>query len=136
MTGGINDLGRFPEEGQKSREDRRFYKLSDDRSIHLISGKSTPALLSVWASNDVIQFGNIKILTGGAGPQQTEWDSHPGDAVFYVLEGPITFFVKERQETFLVEQGDFMFLPEGTTYKMINFHGQSVKAVFMVAPKF
>lgn len=133
---GMNDLGKFPEAGPKSREDKVFYKLTDDHSIRLISGDRTPALLTVWASNDVIQFGNIKILTGGPGPQQTEWDSHPGDAVFYVKEGPITFFTKETQETFIVNQGDFMFIPEGTTYKMINYYGKTVKAVFMVAPKF
>lgn len=130
------DLGRFPAEGPKSREDMLFYKLTEDNAIKMISGDRTPALISVWASNDVMQFGTILVLSGGPGPQQTEWDKHPGDAVFYVLEGPMTFYCKETNETFDVEQGDFMFIPEGTTYKIINYYGKSIKAVFSIAPKF
>ncbi|MEE8886575.1 MAG: cupin domain-containing protein [Eubacteriales bacterium] len=133
---GYNDLGNFPANGPQSREEKVFYKLTDDNCIKMISGSRTPALLNVWVSNDVIQFGNIKILTGGPGPQQTEWDSHPGDAVFYIKEGPVTFLIRETKETFNVEEGDFMFIPEGSTYKMINFYGKPAKAVFMVAPRF
>lgn len=40
----------------------------------------SPVLLSVWCSNDVVQFGTITLLSGGPKPQQTEYDSHPGDA--------------------------------------------------------
>ena len=29
-----------------------------------------------------------------------------------------------------------MFLPEHTKYKIINYYGHSVKAVFMIAPEF
>lgn len=129
-------LGAFPEAGPAAREKKLFYKLTEEESIRLISGKKTPALLSVWSSNDVVQFGTIKVLSGGAGPQQTEFDRHPGDAVFYVLDGPLTFYIKERKETYDVQPGDFMFIPEGETYKIINFYGKTAKAVFMVAPKF
>ena len=132
----IDRLGAFPEEGRKAREDKIFYKLGDENSIHMISGEKTPALLSVWCSNDVIQFGTIKLLSGGPCPQQTEFDSHKGDAVFYVLKGPMTFFIKDRKETYDVESGDFMFVPEGETYKIVNYYGSTAEAVFMVAPEF
>lgn len=99
------------------------------------SGKKTPALLSVWASNDVVQFGTIKVLSGGAGPQQTEYDSHKGDAVFHVLHGPMTFYIKDRKETYDVQEGDFMFIPEGEIYKIINFYEKTIEAVFAIAPE-
>ena len=132
----LSDLGKFPADGAAAREQKVFYHLSDEKSIKMISGKKTPALLSVWASNDVVQFGTIKLLAGGAGPQQTEWDKHPGDIVFYVLKGPMTFYVKEQGDTFDVEEGDFMYIPAGMTYKIINYYGKSIEAVFSVAPEF
>lgn len=128
------DIGSWPARGPQAREDQVFYKLSEDDSIRLISGTHTPALISLWASNDVMQFGTFKLLSGGPQPQQTEWDSHKGDAVFMVLEGTATFFTRQK-ETFLVEKGDFMLVPEGTEYKIINYYGETLKLVFVVAPE-
>lgn len=136
MSGMMEDLGKFPESGPASREKKLFYKLDDEHAIKMISGEHCPVLLSVWASNDVVQFGTIKILAGGAGPQQTEYDEHPGDAVFHVLDGPMTFYIPERGETYDIEEGDFMFIPANEKYKIINYYGKAVKAVFMVAPEF
>lgn len=130
-----SQIGSFPAPGPEAREKKLFYHLTGDEGIKMISGKKTPALISLWASNDVVQFGTIKILSGGPGPQQTEYDQHPGDAVFHVLQGPMTFFVKDRVETYDVQEGDFMFLPAGETYKIINYTGHTIKAVFAIAPK-
>ena len=131
----LKDIGRFPEEGNTAREKKLFYKLSEEDSIHMISGTHTPALISLWASNDVMQFGTYKLLSGGPQPQQSEYDSHPGDAVFYVSEGTATFFLPDTKETFLVEKGDFMTIPENTQYKIINYYAGTLKMVFVVAPK-
>ena len=140
MEGTRANLGQFPMSGPEGREQKVFSRLTEEDGIKMISGEVTPALMSVWASNDVIQFGTMKLLSGGATPQQTEWDQHPGDAVFYVIDGPVTFytgeFEKETQQTFNVEVGDYMFIPEGTRYKMINFYGSTAKVLFMVAPEF
>lgn len=132
----VDDLGAFPVSGPLSRKERLFYKLTEENSIRMISGEKTPALLSVWCSNDLIQFGTIRLLSGGAGPQQTEFDTHAGDAVFYVLDSPMTFFIKDRNETYDVQPGEYMVIPEGETYKIINYYGKTTKAVFAVAPKF
>ena len=132
----LEELGRFPADGPESREKQLFYKLTEDDSIRMISGRKTPALLSMWASNDVMQFGSIRLLSVGVGPQQTEYDVHKGDAVFYILEGPMTFYLPDRQETYDVAKGDFMFIPEGERYKIINYYGHTVKAQFVVAPAF
>lgn len=136
MAGMREDLGRFPADGPQSRENALFYKLTEKDGIKMISGQKTPSLLSVWASNDVVQFGTVKLLTGGTGPWQTDFDTHNGDAVFYILDGPMTFYCPERVETYDVEEGDFMFIPEGEKYKIINYTAKPAKAVFMVAPEF
>lgn len=56
--------------------------------------------------------------------------------MFYVLEGTATFFIRDRKETYDVAKGDFMFIPENETYKIINYYGTSAKLIFAVAPKF
>ena len=132
----LERLGRFPADGPVAREAKTFYKLTEEDSIRMISGERTPALISVWASNDVMQFGTIRILSGGSGPQQTEFDTHAGDAVCYVLDGPVTFFLPDWSETYDVEAGDFMFIPEGERYKMLNYTGHTIKALFTIAPNF
>lgn len=131
----IKNIGSFPENGKLAREKKLFYKLSEEDSIRMISGTKTPALISLWASNDVMQFGTYKLLSGGPMPQQSEYDSHPGDAVFHVLEGTGTFFIPDTKETFVVEKGDFMTIPENTVYKIINYYGSTLKMVFVIAPK-
>ena len=136
MEGMRDQLGAFPAAGPESREKKLFYRLTEKDGIKMISGSEIPSLISVWCSNDVVQFGTQKILAGGPRPQQTEWDKHPGDACFWVMEGPVTFFTKESQETFNVEKGDFFFLPENTEYKIINYYGHTAKILFAIAPEF
>ena len=136
MEGTRSQLGAFPAGGPEGREKKLFYRLTEKDGIKMISGNEIPSLMSVWCSNDVVQFGTQKILAGGPRPQQTEWDKHPGDACFYVMDGPVTFFTKEDQKTFNVETGDFFFLPENTEYKIINFYGHTAKFLFMIAPEF
>ena len=135
MEGTRSDLGHFPADGPEGREMKTFYRLKEENGIKMISGDVTPALISVWCSNDVVQFGSIKVLTGGTVPQQTEWDEHNGDACFYVVDGPLTFFTGDKQ-TFNVEKGNFFFLPEHTRYKIINYYGHTGKALFAIAPEF
>ena len=137
MNGMLKDLGAYPAPGPESREKKEFYKLTEEDSIWMISGDRTPALMSVWASNDKVQFGTLKLVSGGSeGPVQTEYDAHPGTAVFYVLEGTATFLIKDRKETYDVAKGDFMFIPQNECYKIINYDGSSTKLIFAVAPEF
>ena len=132
----LSDLGKFPASGEEGREKKLFYKLTEDNSVKMISGKRTPQLISVWCSNDVVQFGSIKILSGGVGPQQTEVDSHPGDAVFYVTDGPMTFFFPDRGETMSVNAGERMYIPADEKYKIINYGAKTIRAIFAIAPDF
>ena len=140
MAATMADVGHFPVSGPEGREKQLFYEVGDCNAIRIISGDRTPALITLWVSNDVVQFGTVELMAGGNTPQQTEWDEHPGDAVFYVLEGPITFYTgnyaDDTQQTFNVDPGDYMLVPEGTRYKIINFCGHRVKAVFAIAPEF
>ena len=51
------------------------------------------------------------------------------------MDSPMTFFIKDRNETYDVQPGEYMVIPEGETYKIINYYGKTTKAVFAVAPK-
>ncbi|MDO4274571.1 MAG: cupin domain-containing protein [Eubacteriales bacterium] len=131
----MNKLGQFPADGQEARKSGKFYKLTSDTALKVVSGTKTPVLLNMFVSNDVMSVGELVIPAGGIGPRQTEFDVHDGDAVFYVKEGPLTFFFKESKEVFYIEDGDFAFIPKGYEYKVINYSGKVAKAVFVVAPK-
>lgn len=131
----IHDLGHFPAEGNAARESKAFYKVTSDTALHVVSGRNSPVLLKVFASNDVVTLGECIIPTGGIGPRQTEYDQHPGDAVFYIKSGPLTFLMPDTVETFHVQNGDFMFIPENTRYKIINYTAELGKAIFIVAPE-
>lgn len=131
----IKEIGRFPVEGPASRVNEEFVKITPETALKIVSGRKNPVLLKFAVSNDVMHLGTIEIPTGGIGPRQTEWDSHKGDAIFYVEEGPATFLTEETRETFQVEVGDFMFLPENTGYKIINYTGHMLKLVFIIAPE-
>lgn len=131
----IKDLGSFPVEGEKARESAEFYVINNESALKVISGKKSPVMLNFYTSNDVVNLGEMLIPTGGVGPRQTEFDTHPGDAVFYIKQGPLTFFLPDIGETYHVENGDFMFIPENNRYKIINYTGKLAKAIFIVAPQ-
>lgn len=131
----MNVYDKFPVSGEEAREKGQFYKITSDTAIKTVSGKKNPVLLEFRVSNDFVNLGVITIPAGGIGPRQTEYDSHKGDAVLYVEEGPITFYFPDTKKVFQVEKSEFMFIPENTVYKMINYTGKVVKAVFIVAPE-
>lgn len=134
MTMNVSSLGHFPIDGPCARETGEFTKITPETALRIVSGKNMPVLLKFFVSNDVVNFGTVEIPTGGIGPRQTECDHHNGDAIFYVEEGPATFLLTDSGEVYQVESGDFMFLPEKTNYKIINYTGHMVKTVFIIAP--
>lgn len=131
----MKKLGQFPASGEEARKQQCFYKITHENSIKVISGKKTPVLLEFFVSNDVVHVGEIIIPAGGTGPRQTEYDTHKGDALFFIVDGPLTFHLKESREVFQAESGESVFIPEGYEYKIINYTGKLTKAVFVIAPE-
>jgi len=127
--------GSFPVNWEESRSTGQFTKITRGTTKKVISGTTSPILLRFIVSSDVAHVGEITMPAGGVGPRHTERDSHKGDAVFYITEGPITFLINDTEEVFHVPAGESMFIPEGTNYQFINYTSKEVEAVFFIAPE-
>lgn len=130
-----SQLGSFPMDWQQARKTGTFYKVTRENALHVISGKDTPTLLSFRASSDCVHMGEMTIPAGGIGPRQTEYDSHQGDAVFYVRHGVATFLMEGTEDVFEVHEKEYMFIPANISYKCINYESSVLMAVFIIAPK-
>ncbi len=127
-------LGDFPADWKEARRTTRFTKVTREDAMNMVSGEKTPVLLSFRASNEYVHLGELIIPSGGIGPRQTEYDSHKGEAVFYVRNGTATFLIEETAEVFEIPEKEYMFIPANTRYKCINYSGEVVTLVFIVAP--
>lgn len=131
----VFQMGHFPVDGPAGREAGVFYKINNDNALYVVNGKKLPTLMKFFVSNDVVHVGQHVVPAGGIGPRQTEYDTHPGDAVFYVEDYEMAFQLPDIEQTFLVKPGEFMFIPSGNRYKMINYNSKPAHVVFIVAPR-
>ena len=129
----VKDIGQFPSSGPDSRKKKELTLVTREKMLSVIHGSIHPVLLSFTVSNDVCHMGEI-VIPNGEGARASEPDSHKGDAVIYVLRGPITFFLPDTGDTFVAQEEEAMFLPEGTRYQCVNYESYIVKGVFMIAP--
>lgn len=91
-------------------------------------------LVKFYVSNDLLHMGEFILPAGGTGCRASEPDSHKGDCALYVEKGPVTVFLTETQEAFDIQEEEVMFLPEGTSYQLINYTADTVKTIFSIAP--
>ena len=95
----LSELGTWPVEGQSARKARKFVKIAKDGRLCSVNSWGEVAnLMEFIVSNDVVSIGEMIIPSGGVGPRTSELDSHLGDAVFYVLKGPVTFSSQSRRK--------------------------------------
>ncbi|MDK4731479.1 cupin domain-containing protein [Rhizobium sp. CNPSo 3490] len=130
----LEKLGAYPVDGAKAREKGDLVKVSKGDRLNIVSGADHPVLIQFAVSNDWMHLGELVIPVGGVGPRASEPDSHEGDAVFYVLQGPATFYLADTDETFHIRDGESFFLPGGTTYQCLNYGANPIRAVFTIAP--
>ena len=131
----IHDLGSFPVDWKEARKTGEFTKVTDETSLKVVSGDKTPVLLSFRASSDCVHMGDMVIPAGGVGPRQTEYDTHKGDAVFYVSKGTVTFMLPKTHDEYEVHEKEYVFIPENTQYKCINYASAVAKVIFIIAPE-
>lgn len=62
-------------------------------------------------------------------------DYHPGDEVYYVLEGTITQFNSASGQCIEVPAGETLLIPKGTLHSAYNFGEEPVKVLAAIAPK-
>lgn len=131
-----DDIGRWPIDGPEGREDPRlFYRIREEDKLLNIYGPNNPMLIKFFVSNDLLHMGEFILPAGGKGPRLSEVDVHKGDCVLFIKDGPITVYLPETQEAFIVNEEDTMFIPEGVSYRLMNFNAKPVKAIFGIAPE-
>lgn len=135
MHGTTDDIGRWPVPGPQCRQEPiMFYHITEDKKLINVHGPTYPMLVKFYVSNDLLHMGEFILPAGGTGCRASEPDCHKGDCALYIEKGPITVFLTETQEAFDVQEQEVMFLPEGTTYQLINYTGGLTKAIFSIAP--
>lgn len=133
--GTTDDIGRWPIPGPQCRKEPvLFYHITEEKKLVNVHGTQYPMLIKFFVSNDLLHMGEFILPGGGTGSRASEPDSHRGDAVLFVEEGPVTFFLTATQEAFNVQEEEAMFIPEGVSYQMINYTAHRNKVIFSIAP--
>ena len=134
--GTTDDIGRWPVPGPECRKEPiYFYKITEEKKLINVHGTAYPMLIKFFVSNDYLNVGEFILPAGGIDSRASEPDSHKGDCLLYVEKGPIAVFLPETKEVFDIPEEDAMFLPEGSTYQLINYTKDIVKAIFCIAPE-
>lgn len=135
VHGTTDDIGRWPVPGPECRKEPiLFYHITEEKKLVNVHGTEYPMLIRFFVSNDLLHMGEFVLPAGGTGSRASQPDSHKGDAVLFVEEGPVTFFLTATQEAFDVQEGEAMFIPEGVSYQMINYTDRRNKIIFSIAP--
>ena len=135
IHGTTDDIGRWPVPGPECREDPvLFYHITEEKKLMNVHGTEYPVLVKFFVSNDLVHMGEFILPAGGVGSRASEPDSHEGDCVLFVEEGPITVFLPDTLEAFDIQVNEAMFVPEGVRYQLINYTDHPVKAIFSIAP--
>ena len=133
--GTTDDIGRWPVPGPSCRQKPiLFYHITEEKKLINVHGVTYPMLVKFFVSNDLVHMGEFILPSGGTGSRASEPDSHRGDCVLFVEEGPITVFLPETLEAFDILVNEAMFIPEGVSYQLINYTKGPVKAIFSIAP--
>ena len=133
--GTTDDIGRWPVDGPSCRTSPiLFSRITEDKKLINVHGVTYPMLVKFFVSNDLVHMGEFILPSGGTGSRASEPDSHAGDCVLFVTEGPITVFITETREAFDVLVEEVMFIPEGVEYQLINYTNHPVRTVFSIAP--
>lgn len=136
LIGTTDDIGRWPVEGPEGRKDPMlFYRIREEDKLLNIYDYENPMLVKFFVSNDIMHMGEFILPAGGRGVRQSPVDVHKGDCVLFVKDGPVTVYLPETEEAFIVEEEDSMFIPEGVSYRLLNFNAKQIKAIFSIAPE-
>jgi mannose-6-phosphate isomerase-like protein (cupin superfamily) len=135
LHGTTDDIGRWPVPGPECRKSPIFfYHITEEKKLVNVHGTEHPLLMKFFVSNDLLHMGEFILPAGGIGSRASDPDSHQGDALLFVEEGPVTFFLTDTMEAFDVQPEEAMFIPEGVSYQFINYTAHRNKVIFCIAP--
>jgi hypothetical protein len=131
--GTLNDIGSWPTVGCKLREyPHFFYHVPEEKKLLAIAGVENPVLMKFCVSNDYVHVGEIILPAGGKGVRMTDVDSHEGECLLYMENGPLTVFFTDYHETFYVGSREAVYIPKNTKYQILNYEAKTVTVVFAI----
>ncbi|OFX15925.1 MAG: hypothetical protein A2Z18_00055 [Armatimonadetes bacterium RBG_16_58_9] len=130
----MNQLGKFPVDGDEARQDPiHYYLLNSKNCITTVFGLKRPMRMRFFVSNDLMHVGEFYLPAGGVGCRVSEVDEHGGDTVIYGVRGPITVFFPDTQEVFQVQEGEMMYIPPHSRHQFINYNSSAIIGYFVAA---
>lgn len=131
--GTLDDLYSWPVSGPEAREyPHHLYHVPEDRKLLCIHGQENPVLFKFTVSNDFIHVAQVRIPSGGKGCRMSDPICLAGKAVIYVDDdAPVTIFVRDTQEIFYLRAREALYLPEKTTFTILNYENTAKEFVLV-----
>lgn len=130
----VDDIGTWPFEGEVLRENGYLYHITEDKKLLSIHGRKHPALVKLSVSNDFMQVGEFIVPFGGSVCRYTEPICHIGQSFIYAIEDKVTVYLPQERDTIVLMPEEGLYLPENTTYQLVNYGDKNMKALFATAP--
>jgi mannose-6-phosphate isomerase-like protein (cupin superfamily) len=134
----LDNIGRWPVEGQKARKNKRMILIRPDDTLKVIHGKKNHTLVSFFVSNDFIHFGTMTIPVG----KYSDPETHKGDEVIFVLDGTLIVHVYETgsedsalKNVYKIQKNEKFLIPEKHKHRYLNLEKGVVRFLFGVAPE-
>ena len=139
MYNALKQIGHWPLEIQRAREEKLHVHIPAEKALRLIHGKDNQTTVSLFISNDQCHVGTHTIPGG----QLTDAETHDGDEALLVLEGKLQISVYEdtseedavSRGCWLAEQGDVFLVPAGSKHQYFNLGKGIARFLFTIAPR-
>ena len=131
---GLDAVGTWPQDGEKLRENKTLYHISEDRKLCLIHGNMHPVLVKLSIANDFMNVGEYVLPSGSTTCRVSDMIEHVGESFLYAVDDQFTVYLPDYNETYIVYPGQMLFMPPHTKHVLLNYIGHKVTIFFGAAP--
>jgi quercetin dioxygenase-like cupin family protein len=139
MYNALKQIGRWPLETPKAREEKLHIHIPAEKTLKLIHGKDNQTRVDLFISNEECHVGIHTIPAG----KITDTESHDGDEALMILEGRIQISVYENpaledavsKGCWLAETGDTFLVPAGLKHQFFNLEKGTARFLFTISPR-
>ncbi len=121
----------FTEDGRKDRP-IYFSQRDVESSVYPADRLASSNLVHMFLSSSELTACIMEIAPGGTFDPP---DCHPGDEVYYILEGSVLVFNPASGQSVEAKEREAVIIPKDALHTGYNFHDTSVKALAFIAPK-
>jgi mannose-6-phosphate isomerase-like protein (cupin superfamily) len=134
----LKQIGKWPPETARAREEKLHVHIPPEKTLKLIHGKDHHTRLDLFISNDQCHVG-IHTIPGG---KFADPETNAGDKCILVLKGKMQIRVLESKAAeasvstpaWEVKEHEVFFVPEGIRHQVHNLGKGTLKYLFTVAP--